>query len=208
MNTLWFKNPTILLKNMDQFFPLQKYNLIQKVNSIARLGFYLLIYALLYNSQFIKFSIILIAISYFMSNKKLEKMANIKDINEHNSKKYKKVENKNCIKPTKKNPFMNFTVGSHIEDPKREEACDNDDKKINERVTEMFDNKYLYDSYDLFNRKSNERQFVTMPTTQSFSNQDKFRDALYGGFGKCKSEGIDCAKKLDTRHNFRYDQSY
>ena len=193
MSKNWYEKPTVLFENWN-IVPLTK-NTNRNINSLARLAIVLLVIINVFNysQKYNSIPIIMLIFSFIM--KPVEKF--------HKSRRYKK-----CTLPTKENPFMNFTVGSHIEDPKREEACNHEDKNVNELITEMFDNKYLNDSYDLFNRKSNERQFVTMPTTQSFSNQDKFRDALYGGFGKCKSEGIDCAKKLDTRHNFRYDQSY
>lgn len=211
MSNLWFKNPKILLQNLGEFIPFQGKSNIDKSNAMARLAIYIFIYLYFFNSKKDKrspyiFCVLILLVSYRLGIKNnLEKLANINDIDIHNNKKYG--NNKNiCIEPKKNNPFMNFTVGTHIKEPKREQACKND-STINKKVTELFKNKYLVDSYDLFDRRSNERQFVTMPTTKVFNNQEKYRKSLYGGYGKCKSEGVDCAKKI-ARHNFRYDQNY
>ncbi len=37
---MWFNNPSILLNNPDQFIPINKFTMIEKVNAVARLGIY------------------------------------------------------------------------------------------------------------------------------------------------------------------------
>lgn len=39
-NVLWYKNPIILFTNLDQFYPSNNLNFIEKVNSLARLALY------------------------------------------------------------------------------------------------------------------------------------------------------------------------
>ena len=37
---LWYKNPKVLLENMDQFFPGKNLDRIEKINSLARFAIY------------------------------------------------------------------------------------------------------------------------------------------------------------------------
>ena len=43
MTNLWYNNPVILFEDMNEFFPTNDLNRIQKVNAIARLAIYYLI---------------------------------------------------------------------------------------------------------------------------------------------------------------------
>ena len=47
MEELWYKNPGVLLKNLDEFIPKKEYNNLQKINSLARLSMYYTISILL-----------------------------------------------------------------------------------------------------------------------------------------------------------------
>ena len=56
------------------------------------------------------------------------------------------------------------------------------------------------DSFDLYDRKINQRQFYTIPVTQVINNQKEFAEDLYGDIGVCKALK-DCAKHLDTKYH-------
>ena len=43
MTNLWYNNPAILFQDMNEFFPTNDLDRIQKINAIARLAIYYLI---------------------------------------------------------------------------------------------------------------------------------------------------------------------
>ena len=68
MNNYWFKNPTILLQNIDEFFPRRDLDKIHKVNAIARLSIYysILIIILKLDTKYLALSVTLLLLSYFL----------------------------------------------------------------------------------------------------------------------------------------------
>jgi hypothetical protein len=65
---LWYNNPTVLLNNLDQFFPMDKLTHIEKINSLARFAIYysILIWILNKDSKWYYIPVGILLISYLM----------------------------------------------------------------------------------------------------------------------------------------------
>ncbi len=192
----WLNDPNVLLKEYKDFFPKKTLSNIAKANAIMRLAIYFAIVLVLFrlDTKWFSVSLLLMLLSLFLG------------ITEG----FESINNK-CTKPTKDNPYMNFTVGDHINNPNRPVACD-----INAVRDEQL--KYFYknlngdiilDRTDLYGKNINDREFYTMPSTTLVNNQNDFANFVFGDFGRCKSEGKDCLKHRDNRfHKGRYYYQY
>lgn len=206
MSEYWFKNPMILLQNMNEFFPKKEFNKIQKVNSIVRLSIYysILIIVLKLDTKYLSVAICFILLSYFLgASDNFETIIN------------KENNTESCVRPTKENPFMNFTLGDHINNPNRKPACkiDNVNKEgvdqIREEEIKFYRDNILPDPADLYGKTITDRNFYTMPSTTIVNDQSGFAHFAFGDFGRCKSEGKDCLKNRDNRfHRGRYYYQY
>lgn len=198
MSDYWFKNPLILFQNMNEFYPRQDLDKINKVNAIARLSIYysIIIIFIKLDSKYLSVSICLLVLSYFLgATDSFEDIVN----KENNTEK--------CTRPTKENPYMNFTVGDHIKNPDRPDACPLDE--IREEEIKNYRFNIFPDPSDLYGKNVTDRNFYTMPATTIVNDQEGFLKYLYGDFGKCKSEGKDCLKHRDNRfHKGRYYYQY
>jgi hypothetical protein len=184
MSELWYKNPSILFKNYNQFFPKNTMNKNEKINAIARLAVYyaVLIIGLKMDSKWLAVSVVLLVLTLFLGQSD-----NFDTTNENN-----------CVKPTKENPFMNFTVGDLLENPNRPKACPV--SKVRDEQLKLFRSNNIFpDDTDLWGNYINDRNFYTLPSTEIVNDQTGFANFLFGDFGRCKSEGVDCLKHIDNR---------
>jgi hypothetical protein len=182
MVELWYKNPFILIQNYKDFFPQNKMTKNEKINAITRLAIYYSILIIIFklDSKWLSISIILLLLSIFLGQSE----------NFDTTSK--------CTKPTKENPFMNFTVGDLLNNPHRPEACSV--KDVREEQIKLFKSNNIFpDNNDLWGRTINDRNFYTMPSTKIVNDQIGFANYVFGDFGKCKSNGTDCLKHRDNR---------
>ena len=194
----WFKDPTVLFKHMDEFYPRSDLNKVHKVNALARLSIYysLIIIILKFDTIYLSLSFCLLLLSIFLGS--VDQFENM--VNKENN-------TEPCTKPTKQNPFMNFTVGDQMKNPNRAEACPLDTIRDEEIKNYRFG--ISPDPADLYGKTITDRNFYTMPSTTIVNNQEGFLKYLYGDFGKCKAEGKDCLKHRDNRfHRGRYYYQY
>ena len=185
--SFWLYDITILLQNYKEFYPKKNMNQIDKANSLMRFAIYYSLLLIIFNldSSWLIISFLLVCISIFMGV----------------SEKFK-IENNNCTKPTKNNPYMNFTLGDNINNPQKNKACKLDDNIRKEQLN-LFRKNINGDStinkFDLYG--NNDRNFYTMPSTTIVNDQIGFAKYLFGDFGKCKSEGKDCLLYSDNKFN-------
>jgi disulfide bond formation protein DsbB len=196
MTELWFNNPKILLKNLDEFIPDKNLKFNNKINSIIRFAIYysILIILLDYNINYLYFSLILIIISYYLGNYYI--------INEENKENFYNNSSstvEECRNPTENNPFMNYTLGELIDNVNHSKACKYDDVK--DDIRKKFRKDIYTDSSDLWGKYISDRNFYTMPNTEIVNDQNGFAEWLYGGHGTCKSTGFDCLKQRDSTYN-------
>ena len=88
-----------------------------------------------------------------------------------------KVGTKDCTPPIKKNPYMNPLM---YESRQKAPACPIENKKIAKKADQIFQQTMFKDVDDVWNRRTNSRQFYTMPSTTFPNNQKAFAKALYG----------------------------
>jgi len=194
MTDLWYQNPAILLNNVDQFFPNKSLNRIEKINSLARFAIYYSILILIFkqDTKWFSIAILIILISLFLGT--TEKFTSTD-----------KTINSTCTKPSKTNPFMNYTVGDLIENKDRDPACNYEDVK--DEMRKEFRSHVYADSSDMWGKYYSDREFYTMPNTDIVNNQTGFALALYGKSGECKTTGNNCLKISDVQFHAARIQS-
>lgn len=194
--SFWLNDISVLLKNYKDFYPKKNMSQIEKANSLMRLAIYygILLMILNLDSSWLSISVLLVCLSLFIG------------LTENF------IADNNCTKPTKNNPFMNFTLGDLINNPNKPKACDLTDDIRKEELSlfrKNINGDSVINKYDLYSRNNNDRNFYTMPSTTLVNDQTGFANFLFGDFGKCKSEGIDCLKHRDNRfHKGRYYLQY
>ena len=194
MSALWYNNPKILLDDWHQFFPNNNLSRDQKINAIARFAIFYSLLVLIFkqDTKWLSISVVLLIISYCLGYYETFEQDN---------------KNPSCVKPSKNNPFMNFTMGDYINNVDRLPACDYDDVK--EEMRNEFRKDIVPDPADLWGTNISDRNFFTMPWTQVVNDQSGFANWLYGNSGTCKNEGIGCDKNRDNRyHQSRYYMQY
>jgi len=195
MTDLWYNNPAILFKDMNEFFPTNDLDRIQKVNAIARLAIYYLILVTVLNlsTNWYSISIVLLIVSFLLGY--YEKFETVTKLDS------------NCTKPTHNNPFMNFTLADYINNTNKPASCPYD--RVKDKMRAEFRKDIVPDPADLWGQNISDRQFFTMPWTTIVNNQTALGKWLYGNAGECKNLGLNCDKNLDNRYQqSRYNMQY
>lgn len=195
--SFWLNDFSVLYKKYYEFYPKKNMSENEKANSLMRLAIYYGILLTVFNldSSWLSISVLLVCLSIFIGT--TENFI---------------ADNKKCTKPTKNNPYMNFTLGDHINNPNKPKACKlNDDLRKEELkfFRKNINGDSVINKFDLYSKNNNDRNFYTMPSTTLVNDQEGFAKYLFGDFGKCKSEGKDCLKHRDNRfHKGRYYLQY
>ena len=232
LKNIWYNNPEILLSNLDQFILKKDLTTIEKINSIARLAVYIILYILSTNKDRTWLIIPIVLLIYSKNIEISEEMMNyddfksdcklnVNDENENDEKEndiieynkknnlltIQKIEyknNKDCRKPTIDNPVMNklpysnndnksaCIYNNEIQELIIEKINDDNDEEEETGYTIKYDNitNIDYKSLDPFNKKINERSFISMPVTNNINSQKEFAEWLYGNIGKCKKNSV------------------
>ena len=191
MSNYWFINPLVLFNNIDEIIPFNNYSRIQKANSVARLSLYLVL--LIWIGNFDKSWLGLVLFMLLMSwmYGKIEKFeVEPVEIN-------KKVIGY-CTKPTENNPYMNYTLGDHMDNPDRPPACSIE--KVRPDTLKEFRKSIGWDSADIWGQSFSDRAFFTTPNTGVVSDQTGFALSLLGDSGRCKTTGFGCLKISDPAY--------
>jgi len=188
----WFDKVSILYAQdrFTEFFPGTDMNLHEKMNALVRFSFYFgVTMAVIYKeANYLGIPICAMIISYIIYRGGESNKPDIKE-------QFYSVRNKECQKPTKENPYMNFLVTDKRD---RKAACPTyKNKKLEEEVSGIV-NKDLYMSTDeVWQRKNTERQFYTMPNTRSMNDQKAFAEWCFGQPDTCKEgNGVQCAANI------------
>ena len=189
---LWYKDLKgfITQDNFLNFFPTSDMTYNEQINSIVRFTLYLTIILILFKNNYkvLYILLILLLVTYGMSTIKtkennIEKETYVKK----NLAKSKKT-NKDCIRPTSDNPFMNVLLTDLNENSNRNnnEACDVDNEQIQEEIMDKFNEKLYRSTGDIFNKDSSDRQFYTMPNTDIVNDQTGFAKWCFDRGPTCK----------------------
>lgn len=113
------------------------------------------------------------------------------------------------FKPSKNNPFMNYSLIDYTENKDRKKASIYDEKIKKEIKDIIFeDNEKEISITDKANRNFLERQFYSTPNTQIMSDQKGLGIWLYGNTGQCRDIPSQCDKNISNNYGFRYDKHY
>lgn len=189
MTELWYRNPRILFDKYDEFFPNKNLNRIEKINSLARFAIYFAVLLILLDQdkKWLSISVVILIISLFLGT--TENFVSVVG----------KQDERNCTRPTKNNPFMNYTLGDLMEKPNRPKACKYEDSK--ELMRKEFRSHLHSDSSDIWGKFISDRNFYTMPNTEIVNDQKGFAKWCFGSSGKCKTKGKNCLKIRDPTYH-------
>ncbi len=197
MTDLWYNNLSVLFDNIDQFFPSKNLTRNEKINSLARFAIYYSILIMFFgqDSKYLSISVIILLISIYIGS--TEHFASI--LEGANKDNLDKVNTTKCQKPTKDNPFMNYTVGDLIDNPERLPACNYENVK--DDIRKEFKSQTPTDISDIWGKFISDRNFYTMPNTDIVNDQTGFALWCFGDSGKCKTEGTNCLKQRDPTYH-------
>ena len=90
---------------------------------------------------------------------------------------------------------MNVLVHEYKDEPEKPEGCIIEGN-IDNKIDDKFGKDSLKDADDVYNRKTSQRQFYTMPVTQVISDQDAYLKFLYDIKPTCKEgSGQRCEER-------------
>lgn len=207
----WINDPKTLFANGNYMKVVPNENMTQNeiLNVLTRILIYLLIIMILLNvssskSHWIPILLIIIIIVYYFLTKKNvhENFTNQEELDDIILTDTLESEPPLCTEPTKNNPFMNVTMGDWIDNTDRPPACIIT-PAIEKRIDDYFNNVYLPDPQDIYNRRFAQRQFYTMPSTTIPNDQTAFALWLYGTAPSCKENSLFCMQgnEIDLRYS-------
>ena len=194
----WFDNISVLYEkdNLFEVFPSKRYDIVRKLNAIMRLSIYFGIIMYLIdrenNKNYLGAPIIVGLFTWVIHNKYKETHINyVKDQSMSDTLPDLSLINDletECRIPTKNNPFMNPGINEYgndsISPPKSCPSYNN--KSIQRRVEDMFNDELYRDVNDVFNKNNSQRQFYTVPGNQIPNDQGSYAQWLYGRPPSCK----------------------
>lgn len=202
----WYDDLSILFKQdtITEIFPSKRFDIIRKLNAIVRLSlFYTLIMYLLKREQkYLIIPLIVMGITWIVwykqediqndkllkesMNDKLDDLVKINDLNTE------------CRVPNKDNPFMNPTLSDYgSENPPPKSCPSYNNKGVQRRVEELFNEDLYRDANDIFGKNNSQRQFYTVPGNKVPNDQGNFAQWLYGTPPTCKEGNkIACLNQM------------
>lgn len=187
MTVFWYDDIKVLFDKPDEFYPSYDMDLVEKLNAIARLSWYIgiLLVLLTFNYLYLYIPVgigLFTILIYKMQKDNVEKFFADYDRLTCGSE-------EPCTKPTTDNPFMNFN--NITDDRFRAPACKSYD---NEKIKEEIDDKFNYNLYrdvgDLYSKNNSQREFYTMPNTQVVNDQTSYAKWLYNTGSSSKEDTI------------------
>lgn len=188
----WFHKPQELVheKYLRNFIPQKTMTIEQNLNAVVRLTWYFAIIMFFVAIELKYFMIPLAAMVgtiaiYFAKNAKSKQAASQYEA-------YDNMLKQNCTKPTLQNPYMNVLLTEYAENPQRPMACDPTDRRVRNKMGEIFEARLFRDVDDMYSDFT-DRQFYTMPSTTIPNNQNEFANWLYG------TENTKCRKGYELK---------
>lgn len=109
-------------------------------------------------------------------------------------------------KPTSDNPFMNPILTDYNTE-NIPVASNTDDENIKNEIKNSFNKDLFRDLNDLYDRKSSDRVFYTVPGGSIPNDQDSFAKWCYGSPQTCQEgNGLSCLRKYNE--DLRYRTNY
>ena len=210
---IWYQDPNILLKNVNELFPLGHMTFNQKINALTRLIIILTFLAYLFGKsiKYLLSGILSLVFVYFYSlycNK--ENFELYKDYIEDND-----LENPDIFQQsTSSNPFSNVLISDIKYNPDKkpalpayEQLTENEiNKQVKKSIQEIhpdipnINDKLFKDLGEEMGFEQSMRQFYSNPNTTIPNDQTGFAQFCYGNMTSCKEGNpFACGK---------YEQNY
>ena len=162
MSKFWIYNIPLIFSDYLNLIPNINNNIIDNLNILSRLYFYLIIILILLkkNIYIPLFGLILIILYFIIYNFIINKYDD---------------SNKNkCSMPTINNPYMNY-----IDNINKKNACNINNKKVNKEISN-YTNYYIFDYiYDLYYKNKFDRFFYTKPYNTFIKNYNNLGKGSY-----------------------------
>lgn len=196
MTSIWFKDPSIFIdkEQLLQFIPDQSMSFEEQMNAVMRFAIYfaIIVFVIRRDYRVFYFPIFVGFITWLIYSTDLRQSVEKRGILEKLSLRPERDGSGFCTKPTKQNPFMNVLMNEYKEFPSRPKACNVQSGKVKSEMKQWFDSGSYRDVDDIFERKSNDRQFYTVPSTTIPNAQVDFAKWLYGTPSTCKESSMKC----------------
>lgn len=207
----WADNINVLFdtNKLIYFFPSGDYSMVQNLNSIVRMFFYIAIIMILYTRDvryiflpIMGMIITLVLFRYFPKKKKELFEIKSRPLNRSVIDKKRLLKKKKCVLPTVDNPFMNF---NYITDNyHRPPACkaflenNNETLELRKDIDSKFNEKLYRDVGDLYSKRNSQREFFTIPYNV-IPDQTAFAKWCNRTPGPtCKENGLFCGPYTGT----------
>ena len=210
-NIFWSNDPKVLFQTnkLKNFFPSANYAMVENLNVVVRMFFYLSIVLVLYsrNPQYLLLPLGAMLVTYLLfhyyPNK--EELFYAEPVNQCeltlpekriSVNRRKDFVERKCVTPTTENPFMNF---NYITDNyHRPPACkaflydDPQSQELKEKIEEKFDERLYKSVTDIYSKRNSQREFYTVAYNQ-IPDQGSFSRWLFGQGSTCKEDGLKCS---------------
>jgi hypothetical protein len=189
---IWYEDMTGMFNKdkVQNFFPSNDMNTIEKLNSFVRFSVYFsLIMFLLKKSTKVFFIPFFALVGTFIINKSGNNSTDQETFINTNDRSDELSTETKCKVPTETNPFMNVLITDYSLNPDRKPACDVEDTKVKRSMKKQF-NKNLFTSIDdVYDKNNSYRQFYTTASTTIPNDQESFAKWLYYSEEKTCKEG-------------------
>lgn len=193
---IWYEDLThwFTADNFHQVVPNPTMNLAAKLNAVTRLFIYLgvTLALLMRDSRYVFLGIV--AMFFSVAAYEYERSQGAKAEEFLEAKGLDVVDAGLCARTTVDNPFMNPSIGDA---PDRPKACNATHPAVRAAVDRNFYARLFRPADDLWNNKSSQREFYTMPSTTVPNDRGRFTDWAYGRGASCKEgNGAQCYRNL------------
>ena len=206
MSSIWFNNISVLFNkdNFTQIIPTKDMSFEENINAITRFALYLSIILYLISGNYLYIYIFVITVIvfylvYVFGGKELfQGSATISTSTQPTGTIGTPTETTGttetptettatpttsssgkipCKEPTKENPLMNLmaTDNYHQSLP----ACLTTDESVESKIDQNFKDNLYMDTNTIYNNRTNQRSFYTMPNTKPANDQTEFAKWLY-----------------------------
>jgi hypothetical protein len=194
---IWFNDISVLFDPAFLFdtIPTTNMTMGEKINAITRFAFFLSLLLIIFKHNYVYIYVFLVPVivtyiififspnsrEYFKDTNDLEDKSINTNKNEDELTKIMEDALGECQKPTYDNPLMNILPTDNFE--KRKPACNVSDPDISLSITDKIDNSLterLYtDTTNIYNSRTGQRDFYTMPSSRIPNDQGSFAKWLY-----------------------------
>ena len=222
---VWFKDPTILLRNdkIKDVWPNKNMTPEEKLNAITRLVIFMVLIGFIITFRFNVLIIGLVTLGLVNLLYFLQKSKNKENFSNNlpgvypilSSPEVYNMNKDNYVKPSSQNPLMNVTLPEIVYEPERKQAAPSFipevEKEINDSVKEFVEDtfkdkdikkKLFTDLGDEFEFNRSMLQYNSMPNTQVPNDRKSYQEYLYGNMISAK-EGNPLA--LERNHAGAYN---